>query len=328
MTIRIDDADPAILTRPGDGNVIGSGPTPPPSNSVGWAHGAVFLNTDGTLSSDAMYVNTGTKAESNFQSFSAMTTFSATALSAETVTGTNLTLNSTNEFNLQFGGVSGLAIDDAAIVSNAGASDVAGKSVFIETQDGGADFAEVVGRAAGNFSFTAGIGSATTLTDGDGGNSGCIALVTQAGGAPNGSGATGRDGVIALLSASGASGIFVKQAATGTAKTSAGNPNTLTAAEMLAGIVPTGGTAACTITLTTGGNLDLAINSSFLGADVAFDWVLINTGTSSGAVTITASTGHVVTGDNNGNMTVAIGVSARLRTRRIGTSSYATYRIS
>lgn len=66
MSIRIDDADPIILERPGQGGVLGSGPTVPSDNALGYAHGCVFAKTNGTGTTDALYVNVGTLAAANF----------------------------------------------------------------------------------------------------------------------------------------------------------------------------------------------------------------------------------------------------------------------
>jgi hypothetical protein len=60
----------------------------------------------------------------------------------------DLALDSTNEINIQIGGVGLLAIDDAAIAANAAAADVAGQACFIETQDGGAGTGAAVAGAA------------------------------------------------------------------------------------------------------------------------------------------------------------------------------------
>jgi hypothetical protein len=54
-----------------------------------------------------------------------------------------------------------------------------------------------------------------------------------------------------------------------------------------------------------------------------FDWSIINTGTSSGAVTLLAGTAHTIVGA----AVVAIGTSAGFRTRKTAANTYVTYRI-
>ena len=97
---------------------------------------------------------------------------------------------------------------------------------------------------------------------------------------------------------------------------------TYTAAKVLTGIITSTQTAAVTGTLDTGTNMD-AILSGIANGD-AVDWTLINLGTSSGAVTLTAATGHTIVG----SATVAIGTSAQLRSRKTGTATWVTYRMA
>lgn len=98
---------------------------------------------------------------------------------------------------------------------------------------------------------------------------------------------------------------------------------TLTAAKLLGGLITSTQSAAVTATLDTGSAMDTAI-TSIVGTNVAFDWTLINLGSSSGAATVTASTGHTVVG----NMGVAINTTGHFRTRRTATNTWITYRLA
>ena len=98
---------------------------------------------------------------------------------------------------------------------------------------------------------------------------------------------------------------------------------TLTIAELLTGIVTTSGTAAITLTLPTGTLTDAGVIAPALPVNGCFDWAIINTGTSSGAVTVAAGTGHTLVG----SATVAIGTSAGFRTRKTAANTFVTYRV-
>lgn len=97
---------------------------------------------------------------------------------------------------------------------------------------------------------------------------------------------------------------------------------TLLAAELLGGIITSTQTGAVTATLDTGANLDLALPGSIVGD--SFDWTLINLGSSSGAATVTPSTGHTVVG----NAVVAITTSATFRTKKTAAATWVTYRLN
>ena len=99
---------------------------------------------------------------------------------------------------------------------------------------------------------------------------------------------------------------------------------TFAAAEIKGGIITSTQTAAVTGTLDTGADMDTALAGNIFGTNYAIDWTLINLGSSSGAVTMTASTGHTYVG----NATVAIATSARFRSRRTAADTWITYRLS
>ena len=98
---------------------------------------------------------------------------------------------------------------------------------------------------------------------------------------------------------------------------------TLTIAELLTRIVTTSGTVAITLTLPTGTLTDAGVTGPALPVNGCFDWAVINTGTSAGAVTLAAGTGHTVVG----SATVAIGTSAGFRTRKTAANTFVSYRI-
>lgn len=98
---------------------------------------------------------------------------------------------------------------------------------------------------------------------------------------------------------------------------------TFAIAELLTGIVTTSGTAAITLTLPTGALTDAGVTAPALPLNACFDWAIINTGTSAGAVTVAAGTGHTLVG----GATVTIGTSAGFRTRKTAANTFVTYRV-
>ena len=88
--------------------------------------------------------------------------------------------------------------------------------------------------------------------------------------------------------------------------------------ELVIGTMPDPQTATATATLTV---------AQVTGGMLVFDLVIVNLGTSSGALTLTMGTGLTLSGSG----TVAITSSAQLRFRRTGTNdtaSFTVYRIS
>ena len=98
---------------------------------------------------------------------------------------------------------------------------------------------------------------------------------------------------------------------------------TLTIAQLLTLIVTTSGTVAITLTLPTGALCDAGIVAPAMPAGGCFDWAVINTGTSAGAVTVAAGTAHTIVG----SAAVAIGTSAGFRTRKTAAATFVTYRM-
>ena len=96
---------------------------------------------------------------------------------------------------------------------------------------------------------------------------------------------------------------------------------TLTIAELRTRIVTATSASAVALTLPTGTLVDAAFTNLPDGA--SFDWSVINLGSSSGAVTMTAGTDHTYVG----SATVAISTSALFRTRKTADRTFVTYRV-
>lgn len=99
---------------------------------------------------------------------------------------------------------------------------------------------------------------------------------------------------------------------------------TLTIAELQTKIITATSASAVALTLPTGTLTDAGLLSGSAVANQSFDWHVINLGSSSGAVTMTAGTGHTYVGA----AVVAISTSAKFRTRKTAANTYVTYRIS
>ncbi len=99
---------------------------------------------------------------------------------------------------------------------------------------------------------------------------------------------------------------------------------TLTAAQIVNGwLVASPGTSAATYTLPTGALIDAAVPNATVGS--TFDLSIINTGTSSGAVTLAVSAG--VTDGGNAVVAIAITSSALFRFRKTADNTFVVYRI-
>jgi hypothetical protein len=99
---------------------------------------------------------------------------------------------------------------------------------------------------------------------------------------------------------------------------------TLTIAQILTIIITCSSTTAVSMTLPTGTLTDAGILSGALSTDHGFEWSIINTGSSSGAITVLAGTAHTIVG----SATVAIGTSSRWFTRKTATNTFVTTRIA
>jgi len=99
---------------------------------------------------------------------------------------------------------------------------------------------------------------------------------------------------------------------------------TLTTAQVINGwLVANPGTSAATYTLPTGADIDAAVPNATIGS--TFDLSIINTGTSSGAVTLAVSTG--VTDGGNAVVAIAVTSSALFRFRKTADNVFVVYRI-
>lgn len=117
-----------------------------------------------------------------------------------------------------------------------------------------------------------------------------------------------------LALANGAQGTPTALTATGT----------LTIAQLLTGIITVTSASAVASTLPTGTLTDAGLGAGTLAVGQSFDWVVINLGSSSGVVTMTAGTDHTIVG----LATMAINTSAQWRTRKTAANTFVTYRIS
>lgn len=98
---------------------------------------------------------------------------------------------------------------------------------------------------------------------------------------------------------------------------------TLTIAELLTKIVTATSASAVALTLPTGTLTDAGLGSGTMAVGQSFDWSVINLGSSSGAVTMTAGTDHTYVG----SATVAISTSALFRTVKTAANTFVTYRV-
>lgn len=97
---------------------------------------------------------------------------------------------------------------------------------------------------------------------------------------------------------------------------------TLTIAQILSGIVTTTSASAVALTLPTGTLTDAGVMPN-LAVGMSVRWSVINLGSASGAITMTAGTAHTIVG----NPVVAIATSAQLLTLKIAINTYVTYRL-
>ena len=100
---------------------------------------------------------------------------------------------------------------------------------------------------------------------------------------------------------------------------------TLTAAQILGNVlVANPSTSAATYTLPTAAAIDAVLGNAKVGS--TFDLFVVNTGTSSGTVTLSMGTG--ITDGGNAAVAVAITSSAAFRFRKTGDAAYTVYKIA
>ena len=98
---------------------------------------------------------------------------------------------------------------------------------------------------------------------------------------------------------------------------------TLTVAQITAGILSANpSTSAASYTLPTGTLIDATLTNAKIGS--TFDLVIVNLGTSSGAITLVAGTGITLAG----SATIAVSTSAQIRLVRTDTATWTSYRIA
>ena len=98
---------------------------------------------------------------------------------------------------------------------------------------------------------------------------------------------------------------------------------TLTAAQVTGGIlVANPSTSAATYTLPTAAAIDAVVTSAKVGS--TFTLTIVNTGTSSGTVTLAAGTG--ITDGGNATVAVAITSSAQFTFRKTGDAAWSVYK--
>lgn len=99
---------------------------------------------------------------------------------------------------------------------------------------------------------------------------------------------------------------------------------TLTAAQVLNGIILATPTAAANYTLPTVSDLEAVLSSAYVGSTI--DFVIINLASSNYDITVVTNTGWTVTG--GGVVVVQEASSARFRARKTGATSWQLYRIA
>ncbi len=232
-------------------------------------NGAKFLNSDeNDIAAQLDVLDTLVAAELTFVDGAVEGAVTASkvvvANSAGAIVDADLILDSTNEINVQIGGVGLLALDDAAISGNAAATDTVGQDCYVETQDAGGT--ATTAKAGGLYNIKTGDGSASTGNFA-GGAGGAFDLVSGGGGANSG-GASGQAG-----GAGGALGITTGAGGTtddtGSDNGGAGGAMTLTTgagASSTAGTGDGGAGGAFTVAVGAGG----ATTAGASGAGGAF----------------------------------------------------------
>lgn len=98
---------------------------------------------------------------------------------------------------------------------------------------------------------------------------------------------------------------------------------TLTIAQLLGLLITTTSATAVSLTLPTGTLCDAGITGPVLPIGGAFDWVNINLGSATGAITLVAGVGHTIVG----SAAIPISTSANFRTKKTAANTFVTYRV-
>lgn len=96
----------------------------------------------------------------------------------------------------------------------------------------------------------------------------------------------------------------------------------LTAADATNGLITVTQSSAVGLTTPTGANLDSAAPNARV--DHAFEFTILNTGSASGAITVTAGSGVTWVGST----TIAITTACQVKARKTGDATWTLYRIS
>lgn len=222
------------------------------------------------------------------------------------------------------GGDSSLGIDGqaaaqgGAVVVTGGTSSTTGNAGGAASQVGGTPGATGIGGAStvrgGAGGSTSGKGGAANVTGGAGtAGNGSGGSVILAGGAKHGSGLDG--------------GVFNRgtfQMRSQAAPQTATDTATLTAAQLLGGIISATPTAAANYTLPTGTDLKAALPTDLAAGD-SFDVYVINLGGSGDDITILVGADITIVG--NPVITVAVPSQALLRFRFVSGTTFVMYRI-
>lgn len=100
-----------------------------------------------------------------------------------------------------------------------------------------------------------------------------------------------------------------------------GTTVTLAASDLSNGLITSTNASAVGFTLPTAALMDAECPSA--GNNTALEFIIINLGSASGAVTVNAGTGFSVVG----SATVAISTSGRYRARKVADGSWVAYRV-
>ena len=100
-----------------------------------------------------------------------------------------------------------------------------------------------------------------------------------------------------------------------------GTTVTLAASDLVNGLITSTNASAVGFTLPTAALIDAAVPNA--NANSAFEFVIVNLGSSSGAVTLNGGTGFTVVG----LATVAINTSGRYRARKVTDGTWVAYRV-
>jgi len=100
--------------------------------------------------------------------------------------------------------------------------------------------------------------------------------------------------------------------------------STLLIVDILSQIITTTSSTAVSLTLPTGTLTDTGILGGTAAVNTAFEWSIINLGSAVGAITLVAGSNHTIVGST----AIAVGATARFKTRKTATNTFITYRIA